>query len=437
VSQPAPRRDPEERRRRVLAAAVEEFARSSYAGASTNRIAQRARVAKGLIFHHFGSKQALYEAALEEAWALILAPIEEPLPADPYQRLEAALMEQLRRLHAYPEHARLVGRLLGQSARILGGPFRARLEERLHHQRVAFCTGIAPQSFRPGIAPQRAIDLLGLVAEGLVTTWLQRLNAGGLEAVTPAAAREQVRSLMELLRKGIYQPGRSAVAQPLGEWDPTAFLNLTARLAPSPKEPDQRRDRILRAAQRLFAARGYDGTSAEAIAEEAGVAKGLIFHHFGSKAGLYLAAVGDAATQMSTAFLQDLPPPPADLFQRICAWSQRKVQVFRAFPTLYQLSLAAFANPPEAVRPALEAYAVEGLAEGWTLLLKGIDTSPFRPDVPPARALELVMLVVDTFTNREMVQLTSEPDQSLERLAHLLQEVGQYLELLRDGLGPA
>lgn len=47
------------------------------------------------------------------------------------------------------------------------------------------------------------------------------------------------------------------------------------------------------------------------------------------------------------------------------------------------------------------------------------------------------MLVVDTFTNREMVQLTSEPDQSLERLAHLLQEVGQYLELLRDGLGPA
>jgi len=80
---------------------------------------------------------------------------------------------------------------------------------------------------------------------------------------------------------------------------------------------------------------------------------------------------------------------------------------------------------------------VEGLAEGWTLLLKGIDTSPIRPDVPPARALELVMLVVDTFTNREMVQLTSEPDQSLERLAHLLQEVGQYLELLRDGLGPA
>lgn len=151
---------------------------------------------------------------------------------------------------------------------------------------------------------------------------------------------------------------------------------------PAPRrDPEERRRRVLAAAVEEFARSSYAGASTNRIAQRARVAKGLIFHHFGSKAGLYLAAVGDAATQMSTAFLQDLPPPPADLFQRICAWSQRKVQVFRAFPTLYQLSLAAFANPPEAVRPALEAYAVEGLAEGWTLLLKGIDTSPIRPDV--------------------------------------------------------
>lgn len=435
LSQPEPRRDPQERRRRVLTAAVQEFARSGYARASTNRIAQQARVAKGLLFHHFGSKQALYEAALDEAWALIVAPAEVPLPADPFQRLETDLVRRIRRLQAYPDHARLLARVLGQSPRILGTPFRARLQDRLDQVRQAFRAGVETWAFRPDISPEDAIDLLSLVAEGLETTWLQELNASpGTGPPDPEAVREQVRGVIDLLRWGIYQPGRSAAPQPPKAWDPAAFISLPARLVPSSKAPDQQRDRILHAAQRLFAARGYDGASAEAIAAEAGVAKGLIFHHFGSKAGLYLAAVGDAATRISAAFFQDLPAPDPDLFQRLYAWSQRKVQVFRASPTLYQLVLAAFAHPPDAVRGALEQYAAQGTAEGWALILDGVDTSPFRPEVPPARALELVMLVIDTFSNRELVRIATEPGQFLDKLPRLPQEVGRYLELLRDGL---
>lgn len=45
--------------------------------------------------------------------------------------------------------------------------------------------------------------------------------------------------------------------------------------------------RILQAADDLFAARGYAGVSIRDIAERAGVAKGLVFYHFGSKAELF------------------------------------------------------------------------------------------------------------------------------------------------------
>src|SRR5690606_40169735 len=62
---------------------------------------------------------------------------------------------------------------------------------------------------------------------------------------------------------------------------------------------DQRRQRILQAAQQLFAERDYEGVSVEAVAERAGVAKSLVFHHFGSKGELYLAAVADAAARIS------------------------------------------------------------------------------------------------------------------------------------------
>ena len=55
------------------------------------------------------------------------------------------------------------------------------------------------------------------------------------------------------------------------------------------RDPARTREKILKAALREFAARGYSGGRIEGIARRSGVAKGLVFHYFGSKEGLYLA----------------------------------------------------------------------------------------------------------------------------------------------------
>lgn len=47
----------------------------------------------------------------------------------------------------------------------------------------------------------------------------------------------------------------------------------------------------MRAAAKLFGERGYRGASVQAIGEEAGVSRGSIFWHFGSKEGLLFAVV--------------------------------------------------------------------------------------------------------------------------------------------------
>ncbi len=52
------------------------------------------------------------------------------------------------------------------------------------------------------------------------------------------------------------------------------------------------RDRLLSAAIRKFAALGYDTASTRQIEEEAGVKRGLINYHFGSKDALWKAAAG-------------------------------------------------------------------------------------------------------------------------------------------------
>jgi AcrR family transcriptional regulator len=60
-------------------------------------------------------------------------------------------------------------------------------------------------------------------------------------------------------------------------------------------DPDARRDQILRAAARLFSRRPYSDVSISDIAGEAGIARGLLHHYFGSKRELYLEIVRIAA----------------------------------------------------------------------------------------------------------------------------------------------
>ena len=54
---------------------------------------------------------------------------------------------------------------------------------------------------------------------------------------------------------------------------------------------DERRSRILAAARRLFSERGFSAVSTTEIAAEAGVARGLINHYFGTKRELYIEVV--------------------------------------------------------------------------------------------------------------------------------------------------
>jgi TetR/AcrR family transcriptional regulator len=55
-------------RRRVLDAATREFAEHGYGGARVERISRRARTVDRSLYYHFGSKDALFRAVLEDVY---------------------------------------------------------------------------------------------------------------------------------------------------------------------------------------------------------------------------------------------------------------------------------------------------------------------------------------------------------------------------------
>jgi TetR/AcrR family transcriptional regulator len=61
-----PRMPGEDRRRQLLQVAVESFARNGFSGTKTKDIAAAAGVSEAILFRHFGSKEDLYHAILDE-----------------------------------------------------------------------------------------------------------------------------------------------------------------------------------------------------------------------------------------------------------------------------------------------------------------------------------------------------------------------------------
>lgn len=66
-------RDPEGMRKRILAAATDEFARYGFGGARIDRIAEAAGANKRMLYYHVGKKEALYLTVLEDAYEHIRA----------------------------------------------------------------------------------------------------------------------------------------------------------------------------------------------------------------------------------------------------------------------------------------------------------------------------------------------------------------------------
>ncbi|HEV2656802.1 MAG TPA: TetR family transcriptional regulator, partial [Ktedonobacteraceae bacterium] len=92
-------------------------------------------------------------------------------------------------------------------------------------------------------------------------------------------------------------------------------------------DAEKTREAILSAAETLFAERGFDGTSVDAIAGQAGYNKSLIFQYFGDKLGLYSQVLKRSDREMGELMRRAY----ASVSLRLADESMTLAEKFRAF----------------------------------------------------------------------------------------------------------
>lgn len=150
--------NPEETRREILRAAGEAFAACGFVGATTRAVAARAGVNVATLHYHFGSKEGLYRAVLENAGR-------GTLPAVPPGSAVEAVAFLVEGLFAFGSERPILARLALLDS--LAGPVRkegARPDQRVLWLAEALGPILAPSNGRPAPGTEEtARSLVALV----------------------------------------------------------------------------------------------------------------------------------------------------------------------------------------------------------------------------------------------------------------------------------
>jgi AcrR family transcriptional regulator len=147
----------ERTRREILAAAMQEFAAKGFSGARVDAIAANTSTTKPMIYYHFGSKEKLYAAVMEEAYGGVRS-TEQGLHLDALPAAEAMrrLVEATFDYHAeHPDYVRLISTENIEKGRHISGrpSLVARNAIALDTVRDVLARGERDGAFRAGISP--------------------------------------------------------------------------------------------------------------------------------------------------------------------------------------------------------------------------------------------------------------------------------------------
>lgn len=163
------------------------------------------------------------------------------------------------------------------------------------------------------------------------------------------------------------------------------------------------REAILGAAETLFAERGFDGTSVDAIASQAGYNKSLLFQYFGDKLGLYSEVlkrsdremgelVGRAYTSISSRLADESTILQAEEFRAFLATMLRSIfDYLLEHPRLLRILTWEMAAGWQTFTQIATQFAPEDLAQATPLFEKAREAGLLRSDFVPT--IQFLMLV--------------------------------------------
>lgn len=175
---------------------------------------------------------------------------------------------------------------------------------------------------------------------------------------------------------------------------------------------EEKRRQILDAAVRTFARKGYHASRVGDIAEEAGVAYGLVYHYFSSKEDVLESIFRETWSETLQALRQveESGQPAAEQVRQVTAIFLR---TWKREPDLVRVLVREVARSPEVQRRVDEIGEVFAALE--RIVARGQDTREFRRDLDPGLAAWILYGAIEEILTGWVLGQLADGDEEVAR----------------------
>ncbi len=183
---------------------------------------------------------------------------------------------------------------------------------------------------------------------------------------------------------------------------------------------EDKRRQLLDAAVRVFARKGFHASRVGDIAEEAGVAHGLLYHYFKSKDEVLQAVFHENWSLLVAriASVEETDEPAADQLRHISAIVLR---TWLHLPDVVRVVIQEFGRSPElAERIGELALPIDALQR---VIARGIENGEFRKEIDPTFAATVVYGSIDELLTGWVLGRLPSSEEDLAKAEQTLVEV--------------
>ncbi|ACA55020.1 TetR/AcrR family transcriptional regulator [Clostridium botulinum] len=196
--------------------------------------------------------------------------------------------------------------------------------------------------------------------------------------------------------------------------------------------PEDKKEAILEAALEEFAIGGYENASTNKIVEKAGISKGLLFHYFGNKKGLFVYVYNYYFEFLKRELYMKVDTKERDILERVKKWTMIKMELIDKYPSVFMLFIKSTLNMPKDMNSTLEKIQSKERKEAYENFLSNIDYSKFKENIDIQKCLKILMWTLEKYgeeyiglnINRPLLEINKD---------NIKKEIEEYVNILKAG----
>ncbi|WP_309451730.1 TetR/AcrR family transcriptional regulator [Clostridium sp.] len=203
----------DEKKKRILDAAIEEFAINGYDKASTNSIVKRAGISKGILFHYFGSKKNLFLYLFDYCITNLADKYYLSKDNEPEDLFERFIRISIRKMKIVQEEP-LMNELVYSAITNMPESLKNEITERYSSYSSKYLKevfeNLDTSKFRKEIDSQKAIEVVMICMDGLSSKYTQKYKGISMEEILKNVEEimEDFNKYLEILKFGVYEESK-------------------------------------------------------------------------------------------------------------------------------------------------------------------------------------------------------------------------------------